>query len=180
MSRVGQSPIPLPAGVTALIKDNQVTIKGPKGELTVPYHFDIAVALVDNVLVCSIDRPSKKANALWGTMRALLAKAVGGVQAAYTKQLEMQGVGYRAVKKGEDLELAIGFSHPVMIKAPAGITYTVTKEIITVEGIDAYLVGQMAANIRAVRPPEPYKGKGIRYVGEKVKRKQGKVVGSTG
>jgi large subunit ribosomal protein L6 len=179
MSRVGKSPITLPAGVTVTQDGRSLTVKGPKGQLTVVMHPDIAATIADNVITCSIERPSKQANALWGTMRALLAKAVAGVQTGFTKKLEMQGVGYRAAKKGNDLELSIGFSHPVLIKAPEGISFTVEKEIITIEGIDAYMVGQMAANIRAVRPPEPYKGKGIRYQGEIVKRKQGKVVGAT-
>ncbi len=178
MSRVGKNPITLPTGVTAQVDGQAVTIKGPKGELTVAVHRDIAVVLQDNVLTCAIERSSKQANALWGTMRALLAKAVLGVTEGFTKKLEMQGVGYRATKKGNDIELAIGFSHPVLVKAPEGISFTVEKEIITIEGIDAYMVGQVAANIRKVRPPEPYKGKGIRYVGEKVRRKQGKVVGT--
>lgn len=178
MSRIGKSPIPLPAGVTATITGQQVVMSGPQGEAAVSVHPDIAVNMVDGALLCSIARPSKQASALWGTMRALLAKAVTGVHQGFSKKLEMQGVGYRAVKKGSDLELAIGFSHPVSIKAPTGITFVVEKEIITVQGFDAYLVGQVAANIRAVRPPEPYKGKGIRYVGEKVRRKQGKVVGA--
>jgi large subunit ribosomal protein L6 len=104
---------------------------------------------------------------------------VEGVTAGFTKKLEMQGVGYRAALKGKNLELSVGFSHTVPVPAPAGITFTVEKELITIEGADKYLVGQVAANIRAVRPPEPYKGKGIRYVGEKVRRKVGKVVGTT-
>lgn len=179
MSRIGKQPITLSAGVTATLEKDLIQIKGPKGELNYQVHPDITVAITDNVIQCSIKRPSQHASALWGTTRARLASMVNGVTTGFTKQLELQGVGYRAALKGKDIELAIGFSHPVKIEAPDGIAFTVEKEIITVAGIDAYLVGQIASDIRLVRPPEPYKGKGIRYVGEKVRRKVGKAVGTT-
>ncbi len=178
MSRIGKKEILIPAGVTVTINGADVTVKGPKGEITVPVHSVIGVAVQDNVLTCSIARKTKKSSALWGTMRAILSNAVEGVSTGFKKQLELQGVGYRASMQGKNLQLLVGYSHPVIIEAPEGITFAVEKEIVTVEGFDAYMVGQIAADIRKVRPPEPYKGKGIRYVGEHVRRKVGKIVGS--
>lgn len=179
MSRIGKKEIIIPVGVTITINGADVTVKGPKGEITVPVHPVIGVAVQDNMLTCTIARKTKKSSALWGTMRAILANAVEGVHTGFKKQLELQGVGYRASMQGKNVQLLVGFSHPVLIEAPEGISFVVEKEIITVEGFDAYQVGQVAANIRKVRPPEPYKGKGIRYVGEHVRRKVGKIVGST-
>ena len=178
MSRIGKKEIMIPTGVTVTINGADVTVKGPKGEITVPVHPVIGVAVQDNVLTCSIARKTKKSAALWGTMRAILSNAVEGVSTGFKKQLELQGVGYRASMQGANIQLLVGYSHPVIIEAPAGITFSVEKEIVTVEGFDAYMVGQIAADIRKVRPPEPYKGKGIRYVGEHVRRKVGKIVGS--
>jgi large subunit ribosomal protein L6 len=179
MSRIGKQPIIIPSGVTVAVDGSQVSVKGPKGTLSVAVHDDIAVAVEGNELICSIGHKTKKAPALWGTMRAILANAVAGVHEGFTKKLELQGVGYRASLVGKNLQLLVGFSHPVLIEAPEGVSFAVEKEIITVTGFDAYVVGQIAANIRKIRPPEPYKGKGIRYVGEHVRRKVGKVVGST-
>lgn len=180
MSRIGKQPIPLPASVTATVTNGLVTIKGPKGELEYQAHPDIAVELKDNQIVCTVKRATnKQAGALWGTTRARLANMVKGVTEGFVKKLELQGVGYKAALKGKNIELAVGFSHPVAVEAPAGITLSIEKEIITVSGIDAYLVGQVASNIRLIRPPEPYKGKGIRYLGEVVRRKVGKAVGTT-
>jgi large subunit ribosomal protein L6 len=178
MSRIGKQIIAIPAGVTVTVDGAMVHVKGPKGALAVSVHPDIAVTVADNTLTCAIGHKTKKSAALWGTMRAILANAVTGVHEGFKKQLELQGVGYRASLQGKNLQLLVGYSHPVLIEAPEGISFTVEKEIVTVEGFDAYLVGQVAANIRKVRPPEPYKGKGIRYVGEHVRRKVGKVVGS--
>lgn len=179
MSRIGKQIIPIPEGVTVTLSEGSVAVKGPKGELTVSLHPTIGVAQEGNTLVCSVVRETKKSSALWGTMRAILANAVSGVHTGFKKQLELQGVGYRASMQGKNIQLLVGFSHPVLVEAPEGISFSVEKEIITVEGFDAYTVGQIAANIRKIRPPEPYKGKGIRYVGEHVRRKVGKVVGST-
>ena len=178
MSRIGKQPIEIPNGVTVTDEGENVTVKGSKGTITVPVHSDIAVNIADNTMTCSIAHESKKSRALWGTMRAILANAVQGVHEGFTKQLELQGVGYRAALQGKNLQLLVGFSHPVIIEAPEGVSFSVEKEIITISGFDAYTVGQVAANIRKVRPPEPYKGKGIRYVGEHVRRKVGKVVGT--
>ncbi len=179
MSRIGKNPIPIPAGVTISIDGQTVTVKGPKGELVHEAHRYISVSQKENELVCEIKHAGKESSALWGTTRAVLANLVTGVTAGFTKQLELHGVGFRGAIKGKNLELQVGFSHPVVVPAPEGITFTVEKEKITVEGPSAYLVGQVAANIRDIRPPEPYKGKGIRYMGEVVRRKVGKVVGTT-
>lgn len=178
MSRIGKQPIAIPTGVTVLLTDSLVTVKGPKGELSFKPHRHIGVEQVEQTLVCSIKHKTKQSSALWGTTRAILSNLLTGVSQGFEKKLEMQGVGYRAAVKGKNLELLVGFSHPVLIKAPEGISFTVEKEFITITGIDKHAVGQVAADIRLVRPPEPYKGKGIRYVGEKVRRKVGKVVGA--
>lgn len=180
MSRIGKQPIVLPAGVTVNVAGQAVIVKGPKGELMYTVHGAIAVKVEGGQIVCSVAKKSKQASALWGTTRANLANMVRGVTEGYRKQLEMHGVGYRAAVRGKDLELQVGFSHPVLVAAPAGVTFAVEKELITVEGIDKVLVGQIAAEVRAVRKPEPYQGKGIRYIGEVVRRKVGKVVGATG
>lgn len=180
MSRIGKQPISLPQGVTANSNGQTVTVSGPKGELTYTAHPLIAVKIEGDQITCSVVRQTKMSSALWGTTRANLANMVRGVAEGYRKQLEMHGVGYRANIKGKDLELQVGFSHPVTVAAPTGIAFAVEKDRITVEGIDRVLVGQVAAEVRAVRKPEPYQGKGIRYVGEVVRRKVGKVVGATG
>ncbi|MEX2055072.1 MAG: 50S ribosomal protein L6 [Candidatus Andersenbacteria bacterium] len=179
MSRIGKQPIPIPTGVTVSVDGFAVHVKGPKGELTTKIHPLITVAVKDSAVVCEVKRPTKQTAALWGTTRANIANMVTGVTEGFTKQLELQGVGYRATLKGKNLEMALGFSHPVLITAPEGISFTVEKEFITIAGIDTVKVGQVAADIRKIRPPEPYKGKGVRYVGEKVRRKVGKVVGTT-
>lgn len=179
MSRVGKSFIIIPSGVKIQVKDQHITATGPKGELTYLVHPDITVELKEEGLHCSVRRKSKSASALWGTNRARLANIIKGVSGGFVKELEFLGVGYKAQVKGKNLELAVGFSHPVVIEAPEGISFSVDQQIIKVEGIDKVKVGQMAANIRAVRKPEPYKGKGIRYRGEHVRRKVGKVVGTT-
>jgi len=179
MSHIGKQPIALPDGVTVTIAEQAVRVKGPKGELSFMHHPDIAVTTGEGGIVCTIARPGKRAKALWGTTRARLNNMVRGVTEGFTRTLELHGVGYRAAVKGNTLELAVGFSHPVVVTAPAGVTFAVQKEVITISGIDIQAVGQVAATIRAVRPPEPYKGKGIHYQGETVRRKVGKVVGTT-
>ncbi|MDP3996982.1 MAG: 50S ribosomal protein L6 [Candidatus Andersenbacteria bacterium] len=179
MSRIGKQPIVIPDGVTAEVAGREVKVKGPLGELVYGVHPAIGVALTDGELVVRVVKPGKKAAALWGTTRARLANIVEGVTKGFSKQLELQGVGFRAQAKGDGLDMSLGFSHPISVKAPEGIKFTVEKEIITITGRDNVLVGQVAADIRKLRPPEPYKGKGVRYVGEHVRRKVGKVVGST-
>lgn len=178
MSRIGKQPITIPEGVTVTLDNRVVKVEGPKGSLTRNLHPDISVKIEGNVITTSVGRKSKQASAQWGTTRAVIASLIRGVSEGVKKQLELHGVGYRAGMKGKDLELNVGYSHPVLIKAPEHVTFSVEKEVITVEGVDPVVVGQIAADIRKVRKPEPYKGKGIRYVGEHVRRKVGKVVGA--
>ena len=175
MSRIGKKPIPVPSGVTISIEPELVRVNGPKGELHERIPRDITVAQEDDQLV--VTRPTDRGEhrALHGLTRSLVANMVEGVTDGYSKTLEIQGVGYRAQLKGKDLELALGYSHPVPIKAPDGIEFEVPQPTrIVVKGISKQLVGEVAANIRKKRPPEPYKGKGIRYEGEYVARKVGK------
>jgi large subunit ribosomal protein L6 len=175
MSRIGRQPIPVPAGVTVAIEPETVSVKGPKGELSERVARDITVVQDgDQILVT---RPTDRGEhrALHGLTRTLVANMVQGVTAGYEKRLEIQGVGYRALLKGKDLELAVGYSHPVPIPAPDGIEFEVPQPTrIVVRGISKQAVGEVAAIIRKQRPPEPYKGKGIRYEGEYVPRKVGK------
>ena len=175
MSRIGNAPIELPAGVETSVDGNTVVVKGPKGSLTQVLDPRISASVEDGVITVARENDEREARALHGLYRALIANMVVGVSIGYTKELQAVGVGYRGALKGRTLELQVGFSHPVSIEAPEGITFEVpepTKFIIS--GIDKQLVGQVAANIRSVRPPEPYKGKGIRYVDEYVRRKAGK------
>jgi large subunit ribosomal protein L6 len=175
MSRIGKKPIPVPGGVTVTVDGSTVTVKGPKGELQ--RTFDPAMALVLEDGELRVERPSdsKPHRALHGLTRALLANMVEGVTNGYRKALEIIGVGYRAEKKGDALVLTVGYSHQVTYPEPEGIALSTTSPtVVVVEGIDKQKVGQVAAEIRAVRKPEPYKGKGIRYQGEQVRRKAGK------
>ena len=181
MSRIGRQPIPLPSGVTVTVERELVTVKGPKGELSERISRDITVAQVDvegsdgQQLV--VTRPTDRGEhrALHGLTRTLVANMVTGVTTGFEKSLEIQGVGYRAALKGRDLELALGYSHPVAIKAPDGIEFEVPQPTrITVRGASKQVVGEIAAQIRKQRKPEPYKGKGIRYEGEYVAKKVGK------
>ncbi len=179
MSRIGKKPVIIPADVIINVDNSVVSVKGPRGELRFTVPKGIEISAEGKQIVCQPTKTTKKSSALWGTTRARIANLVTGVTKGFQKQLELQGIGYRAVLKGKNLEMTLGFSHPVEIVAPEGITFEVAKEIITVTGTDKVLVGQIAANIRACRPPEPYKGKGVRYVGEHVRHKVGKVVGAT-
>ncbi len=176
MSRIGKMPIPVPSDVQVTIRGSEVTVKGPRGELARTFHRDISVRLEDNELVVARPTDHRLHRSLHGLTRALLANMVQGVHEGFRKELEIQGVGYRAQSEGDNLVLSVGYSHPVQIAPPPGITLSVDKSYrnITVEGVDKELVGRVAAEIRAVRKPEPYKGKGIRYVGEYVRRKAGK------
>ena len=175
MSRIGKKPITVPSGVTIAIEPELVTVNGPKGELRERIHRDITVAHEGEELLVSRPTDRGEHRALHGLTRSLVANMVEGVTNGYEKVLEIQGVGYRAVLKGRDLELALGYSHPVPIKAPDGIEFEVPQPTrVIVRGISKQLVGEIAANIRKQRPPEPYKGKGIRYEGEYVARKVGK------
>lgn len=175
MSRIGKKPIEIPAGVTVTLNNNTVTVKGPKGELSRSFNPEIAINIEENVV--TITRPSdqKEHRALHGTTRAVIANMVEGVSNGFTKGLELIGVGYRVQKQGTKLVLSVGYSHPVEIEPEAGLEVEVPSNTkIIVKGTDKERVGALAANIRQVRPPEPYKGKGIRYEGEFVRRKEGK------
>lgn len=175
MSRIGKKPLEIPQGVTLTNNGNVITIKGPKGELTRAFHPDMNIKVEDNVL--TVERPSdeKEHRSLHGTTRSILGNMVEGVTKGYERGLELIGVGYRATKTGNKLVLNVGYSHPVEIQPEAGIEIEVPSNTkIVVKGIDKERVGAVAANIRAVRSPEPYKGKGIRYEGEFVRRKEGK------
>ena len=175
MSRIGRKPIPVPDGVQITVAPEEVRVSGPKGELAERIHRDITVAQEDGVLTVSRPTDRGEHRALHGLSRSLIANMVEGVTNGYVKTLELQGVGYRATLKGRDLELALGYSHPVSIAAPDGIDFEVPVPTrIVVRGISKQLVGEVAANIRKQRPPEPYKGKGVRYLGEHVARKVGK------
>ena len=175
MSRIGRQPISVPAGVTVSIEPERITVNGPKGELSERIHRDITVEQNDDVITVSRPTDRGEHRAMHGLYRSLVANMVIGVTEGYQKTLEIQGVGYRAALKGCDLEMALGYSHPVPIKAPDGIDFEVPQPTrVIVRGIDKQLVGEIAANIRKQRPPEPYKGKGIRYEGEYVQRKVGK------
>jgi len=175
MSRIGKKPVPLPKGVTATVAGHALTVKGPKGELSRTFHTDMALAVEAETVV--VKRPSDESRhkALHGLSRTLVANMVEGVTKGFQKQLEIQGVGYKAEPKPFGVQLTVGFSHPVPYHAPKGIKITVDNNVnVKVEGVDKELVGQVAAELRAVKPPEPYKGKGIRYQGEQVRRKAGK------
>lgn len=176
MSRIGKKPIEIPKGVEVKIEDNVVIVKGPKGELQKKIRPEIKVEVKENEILVSPEKETKKTNAFWGLTRTLIFNMIKGVTEGYEKKLEIQGVGYKTNLEGEDLVLQVGFSHPVKIDKVEGIKFEVEKNIITISGIDKELVGQIAAKIRKVRKPEPYKGKGIRYLGEEVRRKPGKKV----
>jgi len=175
MSRIGRAPITVPDGVEVSISGQEVAIKGPKGELS--HHVAQPISVEQNDGVLTVSRPTDRGphRALHGLSRALLANMVTGVTEGFKKELEIQGVGYRAQLKGRNIELAVGYSHPVTIEAAEGVTFEVPEPTqIIISGIDKQAVGQLAAEIRSVRPPEPYKGKGIRYKDEDVRRKVGK------
>ena len=175
MSRVGKKPIAVPSGVDFSVKDNVVTVKGPKGTLTKEFNNNITIKLEDGHI--TVERPNDEPfiRAIHGTTRALINNMVKGVSEGYRKTLTLVGVGYRAAAKGKGLEISLGFSHPVIVDEIPGITFTVEKNTtIHIDGIEKELVGQVAANIRAKRPPEPYKGKGVKYADEHIRRKEGK------
>ena len=175
MSRIGRKPIDVPAGVEVTVSPELVTVKGPRGELSERVNRDITVTVEDATIIVSRPTDRGEHRALHGLTRSLVANMVEGVTTGYTKSLEIQGVGYRASLKGKDLDLALGYSHPVSIKAPEGIEFEVPQPTrVIVRGISKQAVGEIAAIIRKQRPPEPYKGKGIRYEGEFVARKVGK------
>ncbi len=176
MSKIGKKPIALPSGVTVEVKDATVTVKGPKGTLTrqVPAGIKVAVEGSTVTVALAAENPSRDDGAQWGLWRALINNMLVGVSTGWSTELIFQGVGYKAVVKGKDLELSLGYSHTIEIKAPEGITFEVEKNSIKVVGIDKELVGHLASLIRSKRLPEPYKGSGIRYADEVIKKKAGK------
>ncbi|KKQ27124.1 MAG: 50S ribosomal protein L6 [Candidatus Magasanikbacteria bacterium GW2011_GWC2_37_14] len=177
MSRVGKQQIMIPAGVVAEVQPGLVKIKGPKGELQRIIDKRVTVNLTDGVLTCDVkNKENKTERALWGTFASHLKNMVIGVTQGFKKQLEINGVGYKVAMQGTDLKLEVGFSHSVIFKIPTGIKATVEKNQIALEGIDKELLGKTAAELRAVKKPEPYKGKGIKYLDEVVRRKAGKAV----
>ncbi len=181
MSRIGKKIITLPAGVTVTIDGQMISAKGPKGTLQVEAHPWTTVTMSDEGLTVAIaDEEIKKQRAIWGLTRSLIQNIVEGVATGFKKQLEINGIGFKAAMQGKDLLLNVGFSHPVVYKAQEGITLSVEKNIITIEGTNKQVVGQTAAEIRHIKEPEPYKGKGIRYTDEVVRRKAGKVVKAGG
>jgi large subunit ribosomal protein L6 len=175
MSRVGSKPIAVPAKVQVAVDGNKVTVKGPKGELSRALNADMTISLQKDVLTVSRPSDSRDHRSLHGFTRSVLANMVEGVDKGFRKNLELHGVGYRAQKSGETLSIQVGFSHPVEVVPPAGITFlTEAPNQVAVVGVDKELVGKVAAQVRAIRPPDPYLGKGIRYAGEQVRRKAGK------
>ena len=182
MSRIGKQPIPIPAGVTITISGQEVKVKGPKGELSQIVHKLVKVEQQDGQIITSPVNDSRESLSLWGLSRTLTNNMVEGVTKGFEKKLIITGVGYKAALKGRDIELQLGFSHPVLVKAPQGIELEVDpkKNTVVIKGIDKQLVGETAANIRKWRKPEPYKGKGIAYEGEYIPRKAGKAAAGAG
>lgn len=175
MSRIGRNPIQIPAGVTITVADEKVTVKGPKGELSLAVSPRMAIEVKDNVLTVARPSDEKEDRALHGLTRTLINNMVVGVTAGYSKTLEINGVGYKAEKQGTKLVLNLGYSHPVIFEEGDGITFTTPNNTtVVVSGIDKQKVGEMAAKVRSKRPPEPYLGKGIKYTGEHIRRKAGK------
>ena len=175
MSRIGKLPIPVPAGVEVKIDGQSIEVKGPKGSLTHVVPAPITIVLEDNTITVTRPNDERNSRSLHGLTRTLIANNIHGVTQGFSKGLEIVGTGYRVAAKGNDLEFALGYSHPITVTPPAGISFTVEGNTkLTVNGIDKQAVGEVAANIRKLRKPEPYKGKGVRYAGEVVRRKAGK------
>lgn len=175
MSRVGKVPVQVPSGVTIEVANDVLKAKGKLGELTAPISSEVSVSIEDNVITVTPKDNSKKARSLWGTTRALVSNAVKGVSEGFTVDLEITGVGYRASVEGKNLVLALGFSHPVNYPIPEGVTVKCERPTaISISGSDKQKIGQMAAEVRGFRPPEPFKGKGVRYADEQILRKEGK------
>ena len=174
MSRIGKKPIVIPAGVTVETKDGKLIVKGPKGELTRDLHPNIEIVVEGTEAIVKKLKEDNFTNALWGTFASHLQNMVTGVTDGFEKKLIVEGVGFKSEVKGKNLELALGFSHPVVVEIPEDLTVTAEKNVITVSGINKEVVGHFASKVRAYKKPEPYKGKGIRYEGEYILRKQGK------
>lgn len=181
MSKVGKKPIIVPQGVTVKVENNSFVAQGKEGTITLPVLPHTNLEIKDNTVTITSSNTEKQGVANWGTMRALAQNAINGVNQGFTKELEIQGIGFKANMEGDTLVLNVGFTHPIKLKPPAGVKISVEKSFVKVYGANKNLVGQTAANIRSIKKPEPYKGKGIRYKGEVVKIKAGKkVAGATG
>jgi len=180
MSKIGKKPISIPSGVDVTVTDGFVSAKGPKGTLKKALPAKVSVSIKENILSIIPESSVRDNRVTWGLARALVQNMITGVSAGFEKVLEFQGVGYKATIKGNDLELGLGFSHPIMVKGPEGITFKTEKNTIRIQGIDKELIGKVAAEIRSHREPEPYKGSGIRYQGEHVRRKAGKKAAAAG
>jgi len=174
MSRIGKKPIIIPQGVEILKEGNTIKVKGPKGDLSFEHNAEIGVEIKDGQVFVFPLKESKKTKAFWGLNRSLIANMIVGVTDGYIKRLQIEGVGYKALLEGQDLIFSLGFSHPVRVSPKEGIIFSVEKNIVIISGIDKQLVTQTAAKIKKIKPPEPYKGKGIRYEGEIIKKKVGK------
>jgi large subunit ribosomal protein L6 len=175
MSRIGKKPVPIPSGITANVEGQTVKIKGPKGALQVVLHDDVAVKLDDGQIKVDPRFETKRARSQWGTSRTLIANLIAGVTKGFEQRLEINGVGYRATVQGKNLQIALGYSHDIVYPIPEGIIIATPRPVeIVITGSDRQKVGQVAAEIRDYRPPEPYKGKGIKYAGERIFRKEGK------
>ncbi len=174
MSRIGQRGAAIPQGVSVTVEKNLVRVKGPKGELTLPIHSSVSVTVDGELVMVTPQNNSKVARSMWGTTTRLIANMMTGVSSGFTKKLELSGVGFRIAQKGKQLDLALGFSHPVLVDIPDDVDVTVDGMTITITGVDKQRVGQFAAEVRALKPVEPYKGKGFRYSDEHVRRKEGK------
>jgi large subunit ribosomal protein L6 len=175
MSRIGKKPVPVPSGITANVEGQTVKIKGPKGALQVVLHDDVAVKLDGGQIKVDPRFETKRARSQWGTSRTLIANLIAGVTKGFEQRLEINGVGYRASVQGKNLQIALGYSHDIVYPIPEGITIATPRPVeIVISGMDRQKVGQVAAEIRDYRPPEPYKGKGIKYAGERIFRKEGK------
>lgn len=181
MSRIGKQPITIPAGVTVTVNNRLITVTGPKGTLTFTHHERATVTVTDGIITVTVRQPNNQNDrALWGLTRVLIANMIIGVTTGYEKKLEINGVGFKAQAAGQKLTLNLGFSHPIEYAIPDGLKVTVEKNVVSISGIDKQLVGETAATIRAMKKPEPYKGKGIKYVDEVIRRKAGKVVKAAG
>jgi len=179
MSKIGKKIIEIPKGVEVKIDADSVWAKGPKGELKKTFHDSVSISVEGNNIIVKNKKTDSPDTALWGLVRSLLANMIKGVNEGFEKNLEFEGIGYKASVKGDNLELNLGYSHPIFIKAPAGIEFKVDKNVIKISGIDKELIGHVAAEIKSKRLPEPYKGKGIRYAGEVIRRKAGKKAAAT-
>jgi large subunit ribosomal protein L6 len=174
MSRIGKKPITLVSGTLLTVSGNTVKVKGPLGELSRDFRPDIGIAVSENTVTLSVAKQTPQAPALWGTYASHISNMIKGVNKAYEKRLVIEGIGFKVDVKGTDMVLSLGFSHPVKVSIPKGLAVKVEKGVITISGIDKELVGQFAASIRSLKKPEPYKGKGIRYENEVIRRKEGK------